>query len=175
MLIFAVTASGCTILGTKKNSLHESTKFVKTGIIVDAERIKKGGNLLIIPFKAGENVELNDQIDKAALRIVKGISESLIDGDSNFKILLAHNADEADIIIKGFITEFGTVPKWKKWGPFKKKISLRIEGKMIDLKSQNTVCVFQDSRTTSKKEDDHNSLGLTIGRNIGQFILSDDK
>ncbi|MBU0468550.1 MAG: hypothetical protein KKD07_04935 [Candidatus Omnitrophica bacterium] len=174
-LILVVAIAGCSYVGTRKNIVSEPTKFVKTGSIIDVDRIKYGGKLLIIPFKAGENVELNDQIDKVSLRIVKGIAEALLEGNSKFQILLDHNADEADIVIKGFITGFKTVPKWKNWFPGKKNISLSVEGKMIDVKTQSTICVFQDRSETSKKEEDHKHLGLTIGQNIGQFILSNDE
>ena len=175
LVLFLVVVYGCSYIGKKNNIENKPGKFVKTGSIIDSQRIKEGGKLLIIPFKVGENVELNDKIDKVSLRIVKGIADALIEGDSKFEILLAHNADEADVIIKGFITDFGIVSKWKDLLPGKKQISLSIEGKMIDMKTQRTICVFQDSRETSEKEENHNYLGLTIGHNIGQFILSDDK
>lgn len=174
-LLIVVVFCGCSYFGVKNNIKKEPAEIVRMGSIVASDRIKEGGKLLIIPFKAGEDVVLNAQIDKVSLRIVKGIADSLIEGNSKFEILLAHNADEADIIIKGFITEFKTVPKWRAWLPGKDKIGLGVEGKMIDADSESTICVFQDRQETSENEEDHNFLGLTIGHNIGQFILSGDR
>ena len=170
---FIFLVSGCSWLNFQKTIPEEKVGFVPIGKIINLQRLKKGGKLLIIPFKAGEKVELNEQLDKAALRIVKGIAEALMEQDnSGFKILLANNADEADIVIKGFVREFKETSKIRKWFLRKKKISLGVEGKMIDFKTQEIICVFKDRQETTKKEEDHNSLGLVIGCGIGQFILS---
>jgi hypothetical protein len=150
----------------------KSTPYILSGKILDATRLQEGGSLLIIPFKAGAGVESTGELDNVALMIVRGISDAFKESSSNFKILDADHADQADFIIKGHITGRGKSSRWKRWVLLKDKNFLRVNGKLIDVKTEKTILVFSDKKEGRKKRDEYKLLGHMVGQNIGRFILN---
>lgn len=144
--------------------------------IVDAQRLQQGQNLAIIPFKAGVGVEANEELDRVALMIVKGISDVFTDNrggkDDYFNILTAENSQKADLIIRGHITAIRRLSRVSRWALMKKEKSLDVDGKMTDARTGETVLIFADRAKTKKKTEDYKQLGYRIGKKIGRFILS---
>lgn len=159
----------------EKPSLEPSA-FVEDGRIINAQRLQQGQNIVIIPFKAGVGVEATEELDKAALMLVKGISDAFGNdprGEQNkFNILTAESVKEAEFIIQGHITDQRGSPKIKKWVLLKGTKTLGVEGKMTDAQTGETIAIFSDHAKTSMRKEDYKQLGYRIGKNIGQFILS---
>ena len=171
--------SGCTWLGLSKNVVgnedaleepYSEAFFVKTGKIVDLERLEKGGAVLVVPFSAGANVVADERSDKIALMIVSGIANEL--KGSRFQMLDESNANGAKLIITGHITDTGKPARWKRWLLQASQNDVSVEGRMVDAASQSTVLVFTHSARSSGREKDHAQLGYEIGKDIGRYIRS---
>jgi len=160
----------------KEQQTIESNDFVEKGQIVDASRLQQGHNLAIIPFKAGVDVEAGEELDRAALMVVKGISDAFADDHSgkhaHFKVLTAEDSQAADLIVQGHITDMIKPSKVGRWVLLKKGKKLGVEGKMIDAQTGEAVVIFSDHAKTSIRKEDHAPLGYRIGQNIGRLILS---
>ena len=120
--VILVFISGCAWLGLSKNvvgnenALEETASadpFVKTGKVVDAERLKKAARCSLSLFGWGANVAADERSDKIALMIVSGIADEL--KGSHFQILNEANAREAELIITGHVTGTGKPSRWSRW------------------------------------------------------------
>lgn len=148
-----------------------ANNLVKKGRVIDAPRLQQGGNIVAIPFKAGVGVEANQELDRIALTIVKGIADALEDDrESRFNILTAEDPQIADFIIQGHITKSDGPSRVRRWMLLKGQKTLGITGKVIDAQSGEAVAVFSDTAKT--KEEDFKGLGYHVGKNIGLFVLS---
>jgi len=150
----------------------EAVQFVESGKILDADRLRQGGKLVIVPFKAGAGVEANNDLDKISLMIVKGAAQAFKNQSPHFEILLSDNAQDADFVIEGHVTGIKKRSKMKKWMPGRHWRSVSVEGKMIDQTTGDTILIFKDKKETRKETEDHLQLGLGIGEDVGRFILS---
>ena len=172
--------SGCAWFGFFKKAVDNKTfqdasvtgPFVETDKIVDAERLKKGGKLLVVPFPSGANVMADQRSDKIALMIVKGIADEL--KESRFKVLDNTNAQEAELIITGHLTGVEKSFKWNHWLLKTPQNTVSIEGRMVDATSNATVAVFMHTTKASAREKDPAQLGYDIGRDIGRYIMSSE-
>lgn len=180
--VILVFIPGCAWLGLSRNvvgnenvseetaSAASADPFVKTGKIVDAERLKKGGKVLVVPFPAGANVAADERSDKIALMIVSGIADEL--KGSHFQILNEADAHEAELIITGHVTGTGKPSQWSRRLLQTSQNAVSVEGRMVDAASKSTVLVFTHSARSSARKKDHARLGYDIGKDIGRFIGS---
>jgi hypothetical protein len=152
--------------------LLESASSLKDARIVNVERFKEGGKLVILPLKAGVGVESNKELDKIALMIIKGVSEILERENGKITVVFDDGAEDADLIMKGHIVERTVPGKMKKFVLMNKNIELGVEGKLIDRNTGETIVVFSDQQKTNLKEGNFLQLGYTIGQNIGQYIVT---
>lgn len=159
--------SGCAWLQPSRGISQEDTV---TGQIVDVERLRKGGKLLVVPFQAGANVAANEQLDKVVLMMVKGIVNELQGSDIPIQILDTDDAKQADLVISGHVTGFVKPSKWKKV-PLRPGINkVNIEGRLTDAATGITILVFKHSRQGSTRQMDHAQLGYDLGKDIGRYI-----
>lgn len=169
-ILFICYISGCAWLLPERISPQESAQFLQTTKIINLKRLEKGGNLLIVPFTAGAGVEATEELDKVSLMIVKGIIDILNENNSNFRILVSENAEQADLIIKGHIISMKKTPLMKKWIRGKSMAGLAINGKMINSETGEAVVIFSDNRKVANKKETHKELGYMIGQDVGRFM-----
>jgi len=187
--VLLLSTAGCghinvPFLGKTSGQLKESTskatpvltEFVDEGRIVNAQKLKQGKNIAIIPFTAGVGAVSTDDLDRTALMIVKGVSDAFADDKTgkhaHFNLLTAENAKDADLVVKGHIVVMSEPSKFKKWTPLSNKRKLSVEGKITDIQSGETIVIFTDHEQAKAKDDGFKQLGYDIGKNIGRFILS---
>ncbi len=144
--------------------------FVRDGKVVDAQSLKEGGKIVIIPFQAGDGVEATDQLDKAALMLVKGIADLLEKEGAPFKVLTDENAADADFIIKGHITKISKPSLARRWLFGNSRISLEVEGRMVEARSGRSILVFAHGQRARVREKDHKQLGYLLGEDIARFL-----
>lgn len=173
VLLVMTNFAGCSWIHHKTTSLSdEEVQFVETGKIVDRARLKEGGKILIVPFKAGPNVEADEYLDKVSLMIVKGLTDILETSDAQWQIIKSsEEASQADLIIEGHVTALSKPSKMNRMVMQHKK-NLGVKGKMMDQKTGKTVLVFTDSKKTDSRKEDHKYLGFLIGQDVAKFILS---
>lgn len=145
--------------------------YVEKGKIINAQRLRQGANVVVIPFKAGVNVAADDRLERVALMIVKGMAD-VFDGGSEkrFQILTAEKVSDADLVVQGHVTNIQGPSKVRRWIMLKGFKVLRVEGEVVDKQTGETVAVFTDEVKT--KTENYKDLGYQIGGNIGSFILS---
>ena len=139
--------------------------------IIDADRLRRGGTIFVVPFKAGPNIQATIQLDHIALMIVKGIADEVNQVQSPLRILTAENKDYADFLIQGHIVLLSEPHGLQKWSLGKKKKSLAVKGYMIDQKTRKKILLFSQQKEASLKHESYDDLGWGIGSDIGKFIL----
>ncbi|HLF17997.1 MAG TPA: hypothetical protein VI749_03770 [Candidatus Omnitrophota bacterium] len=197
LLIILFICSGCAWFGSQEANPDiepsamqleklEKTRFVEAGRIVNKARLHEGGKLLIKPFSAGPNVEVNDELDRVSLRIIRGVLD-IYEGKAlpqelkdefkadRFDIALTEEEQDAELILRGHVTELSSPSGWKKWMGMKPKIRLSVEGRLVDSRSNVTVLLFKDSIEAEKAKGDFGQLGQEIGQHIGKYIFYTEK
>ena len=127
---------------------------------------------MIIPFSAGVQAEATDELDRVALMIVRGLADVLKEENALLTILVAENADLADLKLSGYINKMQKPGQMKKWFLRKNKKILGVQGKMIDVKDGKVILYFSHQRETREEDKGFVDLGHLIGQDIGHFILS---
>lgn len=171
LFLIIAAAPGCLWGKANPPQVIESAPVPAIGRIVDSSLLKKGGALLIAPFKAGVDAEAGEQLDKISLRIVKGVADALQENNAPFQILVADNAQEADVVLKGFIEKIGSSGTMKRWILRKREIDMRVQGRMMDVKTGRLILMFSFQRKIKGKTKDYNSLAYEMGKELGMFIL----
>ena len=172
-VLLSLVCSGCLLNHVKhppasiKNQLSNFHKILKPDLL------HRGGALLIVPFSAGVGVAADDDLNKDALMIIRGMSRSLEKGNSPFKILDAHNADTAELVIQGRITQKNQIKNFLcRWMPGPREILLGVSGQMIDQKTGETIMLFTHQGKSDLKNLDERKLAEKIGQDIGELILN---
>ncbi len=172
LILLCITVSGCSYF-VKDNlkGLNEKKEYVKSGTIINDVSLSTGGKLLVLPFKAGKDVEANEELDKITMFIIRGVIEAFKENgkDSNLEIVFSEDNIRADFILEGFITGIIKPAKLSSWILRDKECSLFVEGKIYKKKSINPILIFSD--TVKSKKASILDLGLSSGRNIGNFII----
>ena len=173
LLLVVSTAMGC--------SSHASVKAVHDLVgssldqvrIFQKEKLAQVGNLLVVPFSAGENVESSDELDRVSLMIVKGISDVLAAKDQPFKLMVREDAQKADFVIKGRIVQVQEQNNSiKPWQGKMHKFSLKVEGTILEVNSEEVLAKFALVKTAKDQKNSFEGLGYTTGEEIGQFLLT---
>ncbi|MCA9407640.1 MAG: hypothetical protein KC733_03035 [Candidatus Omnitrophica bacterium] len=143
--------------------------------IVNEKRLRAGGKLLVVPFRAGADVEANEELDHIALMFVKGLSEVLMENESPFEIVMADQAAAADFIIVGHIIDIDHSSRFGKWVGKKEKVSLSVKGKLLERSTDKALFYFEDAREEDRVLVDHKQLGYIVGHRIGEFLLKESQ
>lgn len=144
-------------------------RITRDNKVIDISRLKAGGRLVVVPFHAGPSVGATPESEKVALMFVKGVSEVLMTNNSPLRIVSAQEADSADLLIKGHITDLKQPQGVKRllFGRYR----LAMEGKMVDLKTNRDVLYFSGCKDSIEKATDLKEIGFQIGIEVGHFIL----
>lgn len=144
---------------------------VDEGRMISPERLKDGGKILLVPFRAGKNVFVSDDLDKIAFRMMQGVSTALKDNKPFFDILINLDESQPDFLIDGYFTvKKESSDFMAKWFFKKKKYVLGVEGKLMDTDTREVIAIFKETMTSSSPDEDFVFLGFRIGQNIGDFI-----
>lgn len=144
---------------------------VTEGRMITPEKLKGGGKILLVPFRAGNNVSASKELDKIAFRMMQGISVALKDNKPFFDILINLDQSQPDFLIDGYFTVKKESSNFLvKWFFKKKKYVLGVEGKLMDANTREVIAIFSDTMTSSSPSEDFVFLGFRIGQNIGDFI-----
>ena len=171
LVVFMVTG-GCSFFRHSAPVVKEEVvSEVEEVKVLDHERFKKGGNLVVIPFNAGTSVEANDALDKVTLSLIKGLADKLQAAGSLFKILLAENIADADLAMKGYVTKLEDPGKIQRLMG-KKMVSVVVEGKIVDQDTGKLVFVFKAGQDDLLAKDVYKKIGYAIGEKIAQEMLA---
>ena len=166
---------GCSWFHSAKpsSSQEKSPPILDSAKLIDAEPLKKGGKIQIIPFTAGIDVEASQELDRMALGIIQGATE-IINAENekeNLTVVFGEEADKSDFRMSGHITRFKKNSRLKKFF-FKKTIDVTIEGKMVSQRTGETLFIFTHRKKIQGKEPSLKNLGRIMGHDLGRYISS---
>lgn len=143
---------------------------VVKGDIINADDLEKGGVVEVVPFSAGFNAVAGEELDKAALVIIRGIEQELTSDGAKFQMSYQKGVDQrSDLIMVGRIDRFETYDGWKRYLGGARKRMIKVSGKVLD-SSGNIVADFEHQLSKKYGDMSHNDFLLKVGRDIGQFL-----
>ena len=143
------------------------------GKVLQKSSLLRGGRLLIVPFNPGVDVSADDAFGKTSLMMVKGISQTLQQSQSSpFTLLMANNADQANLFLKGHVVKMETKSTWGKWMTKKKYKVMAVNGKLIDQITGEDILLFHHTKEANTPAESWDDLALAVGEDIGNFILN---
>ena len=172
IFLCVISLSGCGLFS--KKSVSPARVIGPDGLaaqIIDRDRLKAGGKLLLIPFSAGSGITASEELDRTSLTFVKGVLSTLQEESSPFQPLTASDASQAEVVLKGHIIEKSKSAKVKSWIGRSRK-TLAIEGKLVDKKSDRVILELKHRKTSRRKDETYNDLAAAIGVDIGKFLAT---
>ena len=174
LLVFLILFfAGCCCYRAPKIVAAPEGSSLKEARVFQKEKLAKGGNILVVPFSAGEGVEASDALDHVSLMIVKGIAETLGPAGKPFKILVEQDAQSADFVVKGRIMQMEEKSHFHK--PWQKKtetFKLAIEGSVLGVEPEEILAKFSQTKKKESSENSFQPMGYDLGVEIGRFLLS---
>jgi hypothetical protein len=161
---------GCSSTPRKFSSVAHSPVNA-TGNIIKESEFKKGGTLVILPFKAGENAMASQQLDRVALMIVKGMIDYLAQEKTPFTVLTTQDQGKPDLVIDGYINDFTEPGTMKRWIMHNKKAVLTVDGFMEIAGTKERLLVFQHTRSMADPKKDGLDLAYKTGQDLGRYIV----
>jgi hypothetical protein len=167
LLIFC----GC-FSSTPKRTTHITDPTVSaTGQLIKPDEFKKGGRLVILPFKVGENAFASANLDRISLMIVRGMIDYLSQEKTPFTILTTQDQGTPDLVIDGYINDFTEPSRMNRWVMQNKKAVLSVEGYMDVQGTKERVLIFQHKRLMPDPKKDGLDLAYALGQDLGRFIV----
>lgn len=130
---------------------------VVSGNLVDIPKLKAGGKVGFMPFKAGPRAEANDQLDRLSLMLIKGIGDALQEQKTNLTV--TQQEEEADFVVDGYIEEFS-------------RARFSISGALWRRDVGERALTFASSRNIKAKKQDPMGTAYQMGMDIGRFIAA---
>lgn len=165
---------GCCTHATTIKTVNPVRPDEITGKMIDPVRLKAGGKILVVPFTAGENVAQTPELDKTALRLVRGFNQEMQD-QSKFIFLNGDKPQEADLLIKGRIVRATETKKFPKVFTSKYSRVLAIEGEILAAHGGEPVALFSGQIRNQSSGLRLGDLAETLGERLARFILSDPR
>ena|SRR3989338_9832535 len=168
--LFVFFCCGCSIFPSKNKEvrLDEANSKAK---VVDGARLKSGGGLVVIPFRAGSGIGQTEELERVSLMFVKGFVEVISERNGPLRTISPQEASRADFILKGHVTKLKQTKGMKKWLSKAKDFEMMMEGEMVDQKTGQTVFVFSDKRKVTQENQDFKALAYTIGQDLARLVL----
>ena len=177
LLVFLCVLAGCGFFAKKeaakvllpavKKEQNPSPRYH----LVDAQRLKQGGELLIVPFVADERVAASDDMERVALTIVKEIYQILSRSQSSYSILSAADAHNAQVLLEGRVTQMETRGRVKQWVGLPPHKMIAVKGKILDVDSDRVILEFSHKQESKNSKENYLDLASKIGQDIGQMLL----
>ena len=140
--------------------------------VLKKNSFNRGEKLLIVPFTAGTGVEATSNLNRLSLMIVKGMDETLKKNHAPFEVLGSQDADQADLILQGHITQETESGIFKRWLFRKREAMVAVEGEVIEKRTGDLVLRFSHQRKTDLKSEWEITLAEGIGEDIGVFLMN---
>jgi len=164
--LFAAALCGCGA-AARRNLKADAAKV--EGRILNRVRLAQGGNFLIVPFSAGENVFATEELQSIALRIVRGINEEL-QVKPQLVLLVADSDSVPDLVMKGRVTRMLEAKRFPSFFAPQFLRVLAVEGEIMDKKTGEPLARFSHSVQNDFPQESFGTMAGRLGRDIGRFI-----
>jgi hypothetical protein len=174
---FITTFLLCFLLGCgflpKAGHDHGLDLTAVQGQIIQPEVLRAGGGVSIVPFSAGVHTLATEELDGAALILVRGIQDGLMEGRSSIEFLSdGELVSNPKMIITGHIERMEIRGGWKRYIGGSRERLIEIDGKVVDAKGE-LVAVFHHMVRVRYQDMSQTDAVLKIGYEIGQFLMSE--
>lgn len=172
ILIIIITSTfGCFSSTPNNGPTSNYASGIPTGKIIDPDAFVKGGTVVILPFKAGEQATANPQLDRIALMIAKGAIDYLNEQKTSYQVLNTQDQGSPEMIIDGYIKDFKRPGKLSRWFFRDKKMRLSVSGQMTRANTKDRVMVFETTKLMVDHKKDGLDLAYQTGQDLGRFIV----
>ncbi len=188
LLIISIFFSGCSWFGSKKTTrrvnpddlvvkVEDQEKVAVNGVldngtVIDRDQLKRGGNVIVIPFSPGSNIEANDEFDRVTLRIIRGIADEFESEKSAFSFVSSDEESDAEFLIEGRVVELQKPSMMKTMTLKNNRYRLSVQGKLINRNTNKSIVEFNDVAESKNKKETLEILGTKIGHHIGRYLTS---
>lgn len=166
-----ISAFGCFSSTPNNAPMINFASGTPTGKIIDRDAFIKGGTVVILPFRAGEQATANPQLDRIALMIAKGTIDYLNEQKTPYQVLTTQDQGSPNMIIDGYIKNFRRPGKLSRWVFRDKKTRLSVSGQMTHANTKDRVMVFETSKSMVEPTKDGLDLAYQTGQDLGRFIV----
>lgn len=141
-----------------------------TGRLVDKKSFIPDGTLAVLPFKAGEGVAADPQLDRMSLMISKGIIDYLKEEKLPFEILLTQDQGDPQMLVEGYIESFKKSSRLGVLFFRPRKSQLNVSGQVIVVSNKERILVFKHVKSTTDPQKSGLDLAYHTGHDLGRFI-----
>ena len=141
-----------------------------TGSVLNQPLLAQGGDLALVPFKAGPGAEANDELDRISLMVIKGIKDSIEHQNTSFRIVDATDS-QPKIALQGYVQEFSKSRRMMG----SKEDSLNLVGEVWLISTGERILNFSTQRKFNPKKEKPTDAAYELGHEIGDFIIFNAK
>ncbi|MBF0490869.1 MAG: hypothetical protein HQL15_09735 [Candidatus Omnitrophica bacterium] len=171
--IFSFVYVSSAYAATKQKGVEEKVDSV-VGSLLDRETLGQGGDIALVPFKAGAKAEANDELDRLSLMIIRGIKESL-DAQKNAFHVVDPEKTQPRMALQGYIDEFSKTGKLRKMMFRPAESCIALEGEVWLISNGQRLLSFSEERRFNPKKEKTLSVAYDMGRSIGDYLGSHAK
>lgn len=168
---FVMLSAGCAHRDQQAADSMTVSTPVRQSRVLNAEKLRKGGQVLVVPFSAGAGVAADYQLDMVSFQIIRGLADTLEQAGSKFQVLDAANAQSADLVVRGRIIRLQQAGGVAVWPAKKRPAAVSVEGSVIVVDSQDIIAKFALDKPGDDPSETPPELGYRLGTDIGKFIL----
>lgn len=168
--VLVLCCCGCFVFPLKNKVVRSDEAVIKTKV-VDSQRLKTGGSLVMIPFRAGSGIAQTLELERIALMFVKGFTEAIEEKKGPLRVIAPKEINSADFILKGHVVKLTQTKSAAKWFSKPRDSEIALEGEMIEQKTGRTVFTFSDRRKVMQENPNHRNLAFQIGRDMASVLV----
>ena len=142
-----------------------------TGSVLDSQLLVQGGNIALVPFKAGPNAEATDELDRLSLMIIKGIQDSLEHQKTSLHVVDAADG-QPKIALQGYIEEYSKTGNLSRMMMRPNKNSLSLVGEVWLISNGQRLLNFSTDKKFNPKKEKPMDVAYVLGKEIGDYIGS---
>ena len=170
-LCLLIVLTGCVFKKPSIETRKIGVPDIVTGQVIHPERLNAQGRLWIEPFKAGPNAAATPELDALALRMVKGIADTLDESNSSWAVITDSGPENCDFILTGYIEEYDTSGKFQRWVKHKNQPILKIKAELHDAHNRDYVLALTGSLKGNKKKSKSQDVAYELGQHIAQTLV----
>jgi hypothetical protein len=174
VFLIALTLTSCAHKRAVKALTASAPAPTVTGTVIDAPTLAKGGNLALVPFKAGSGTEANDEMDRLSMMISRGIKDVFDKNETPFHVVDAA-AGHPQIALQGYIQEFSKTGKLSRMMMRPNRDSLVLSGEVWLISTGGRLLSFSTDKKFNPKKQRPMDVAYSLGQDIGNFIISQAK
>lgn len=161
--------------GPVKKTIEQNAASM-SGSVVDEALLLEGGDLALVPFKAGSKAEANDELDRLSMMVLKGIKESLDENDQNISLHVVNETEaKPQIVLEGYFEEYSKTNRVSRMMMHPNKSTLTLEGDLWLVSTGKRLLTFSIKKKFNPKKEKSMDIAYAMGKEIGRFIVSKSK